>query len=94
MKSAVFSVVVESAGYSNCATLRDTLLAAWGPSAHVSKYLKGSMDKQAWMDGEVYAMFEHNKYSYECSVAVMHVRHYNTVQAKEAAQAAQAKDDL
>lgn len=92
--SILSGVMVIAKGFVNCDKLINTLETAYGPSKPLSKYRTGRMDQRYWTDGEVWASYQWNQFSSECSLGILHNPSVKKVEALKKEAAGKAASDL
>ena len=81
-------------GYTEAATFRGVLTAAYGKGAPAKDYMRDGMDDWVWRDGSVSARFTYNQFSHLVSFFIMDIDLYKQVEAAKAIEAKQAIGDL
>lgn len=89
-----YAVIIRTAGYTNCDTLMDTLTIAWGPSRPNKTYAAKKLDDRAWVDGPVYAGWEHNQFNDQCQIAIINTVYMDAIKEKEIEKAKSGADEL
>lgn len=89
-----YAMVLVSSTYSNCSALMDTFEAGWGRSVPTNEYLTGKLDKRTWRDKEVFATWNYNDYSKECTVYMIHNTLMGETEKVDKARAADGVKDL
>lgn len=86
------SVLIECHGFSSCASVLDTVTAAWGKPFSVKEY--GTLPDRYWSDGLVVGAWSYNQFSDSGTALMSHTEWFAAIKAKQAAKARAAADDL
>ena len=89
---AFTGIVLHCKGYTSCATVLDTLMAAWGKPFHTEEY--GPLPDRMWRDGSVLAGWEYNQFSDTGTVTTLDEVLYERIKAVKASKAQDAAGEL
>ena len=92
MGGAFTGIVLRCKGYASCATVLDTLMAAWGKPSRTEEY--GPLPDRTWADGSVLAGWEYNQFSDTGTATAFDKVLYERIKAVKASKAQDAAGEL